>query len=209
VFVKMRKPTAEEWLKWAADAGVNEKIQAAVKLEPRLMESFLDYEKGGTYEGKDMFKENGMVFNPRSTQPAYASPRSLVAAGDVLDTGDGVLDDKIVREALVGTVGLTAAESIMAMVTFGRKLCPLERVLSNPETAPLTDNPTAQLVQVFQFINRINDRDSADKVVRYVHRMNAEMQSVFVNQVATSSKVTHYFTLDTFKTMLAEHRAYF
>ena len=62
VFVKMRKPTAEEWVKWATDAAINPMVIAFVNNEPRVMQSFLDYEKGGMFEGKDLSKDNGFIF---------------------------------------------------------------------------------------------------------------------------------------------------
>ena len=49
VFVKMRKPTAEEWVKWATDAAINPMVIAFVNNEPKVMDSFLDYAKGGKF----------------------------------------------------------------------------------------------------------------------------------------------------------------
>ena len=209
VFVKMRKPTAEEWVKWATDAGINPMVIAFVSNEPRVMASFLDYEKGGAYEGKDMSKDNGFVFNPKSTQQAYATPRSLAAAGDILDEGLGVLDDTTIEQALIGTVGYTTAEALASFVRFGREICDYARVIKDPKTAPLSDNPTAQLIQVFQFVSRAKDRTEAEAIVSYVWRMRAEMQSIFCNTVATSQRVDLFITLSDFGKMLAEHKIFF
>ena len=209
VFVKMRKPTADEWVKWATDAGINPMVIAFVSNEPRVMASFLDYEKGGAYEGKDMSKDNGFVFNPKSTQQAYATPRSLAAAGDILDEGLGVLDDTTIEQALIGTVGYTTAESLASFVRFGREICDYARVIKDPKTAPLSDNPTAQLIQVFQFVSRAKDRTEAEAIVSYVWRMRAEMQSIFCNTVATSQRVDLFITLSDFGKMLAEHKIFF
>ena len=209
VFVKMRKPTAEEWVKWATDAGINPMVIAFVSNEPRVMASFLDYEKGGAYEGKDMSKDNGFVFNPKSTQQAYATPRSLAAAGDILDEGLGILDDTTIEQALIGTVGYTTAESLASFVRFGREICDYARVIKDPKTAPLSTNPTAQLIQVFQFVSRAKDRTEAEAIVTYVWRMRAEMQSIFCNTVATSQRVDLFITLTDFGKMLAEHKIFF
>ena len=209
VFVKMRKPTADEWVKWATDAGINPMVIAFVSNEPRVMASFLDYEKGGAYEGKDMSKDNGFVFNPKSTQQAYATPRSLAAAGDILDEGLGVLDDTTIEQALIGTVGYTTAEALASFVRFGREICDYARVIKDPKTAPLSDNPTAQLIQVFQFVSRAKDRTEAEAIVTYVWRMRAEMQSIFCNTVATSQRVDLFITLTDFGKMLAEHKIFF
>lgn len=209
VFVKMRKPTAGEWVQWAIDKGVNASVIAFVNSYAQVMDSFLDYEKGGKHEGKQQDKDNGYIFNPRSMALAYATPRSLVAAGDVLDAGDGVLDDETLEAALVGTVGATTAESLSSFVRFGRDICSLERVLKDPATAPLSDNPTAQLVQVFQFVSRVDTREDAEKVVEYVDRMRAEMQSIFANSVAQSQRVSIYVTLKNFGALLSRHKIFF
>ncbi len=209
VFVKLRKPTASEWVQWAIDKGVNASVIAFVNNYPQVMDSFLDYDKGGKHEGKEQAKDNGYIFNPRSMALAYATPRSLVAASDILDAGDGVLDDDTLEAALIGTIGATTAEALSSFVRFGRDICSLDRVLKDPATAPLSDNPTAQLVQVFQFVSRVETREDAEKVVEYVWRMKAEMQSIFCNSVAQSSRVSVYVTLANFGKMLAAHKIFF
>ena len=209
VFVKMRKPTADEWVKWATDAAINPMVIAFVNNEPRVMSSFLDYEKGGMFEGKDLSKDNGFIFNPKSTQLAYATPRSLVAASDILNTGLGVLDDDTLEAALVGTVGATTAQALSSFIRFGRDICEYARVIKNPDTAPLSDNPTAQLIQVFQFVTRVADRTEAEAIVKYVWRMRAEMQSIFCNTVASSQRVALFATINDFGRMLAEHKIFF
>jgi hypothetical protein len=209
VFVKMRKPSADEWVKWATDNRVNPMIIAFVSNEPRVMQSFLDYEKGGMFEGKDLSKDNGFIFNPKSMQLAYATPRSLVAASDILDAGLGVLDDDTLEAALKGTVGATTAEALSSFIRFGREICEYSRVIKSPDTAPLSDNPTAQLIQVFQFVTRVADRTEAEAIVKYVWRMRAEMQSIFCNTVATSQRVALFATINEFGRMLAEHKIFF
>ena len=209
VFVKMRKPSCDEWVKWATDNGVNPMIIAFVSNEPRVMQSFLDYEKGGMFEGKDLSKDNGFIFNPKSMQLAYATPRSLVAASDILDAGLGVLDDDTLEAALKGTVGATTAEALSSFIRFGREICEYSRVIKTPDTAPLSDNPTAQLIQVFQFVTRVADRTEAEAIVKYVWRMRAEMQSIFCNTVATSQRVALFATINEFGRMLAEHKIFF
>lgn len=209
VFVKMRKPTAEEWVRWATDAGINPMVIAFVNNEPRVMDSFIDYAKGGKFEGKDQSKDNGYIFNPKSVQLAYASPRSLAAASDILDEGLGVLDDDTLEAALEGTVGPVTAQAMASFIRFGKDICEYARVIKDPKNAPLSDNPTAQLIQVFQFVSRASDRAEADAIVQYVWRMRAEMQSIFCNTVATSQRVGLFATVDSFGSMLAEHKIFF
>ena len=209
VFVKMRKPTADEWGKWATDNNINPMVIAFVNNEPRVMDSFIDYAKGGKFEGKDQAKDNGYIFNPKAVQLAYASPRSLVAASDILDEGIGVLDDDTLEAALTGTVGHVTAQAMASFVRFGKDICEYARVIKDPEGAPLSNNPTAQLIQVFQFVSRAADRTEAEAIVKYVWRMRAEMQSIFCNTVATSQRVGLFATIDGFGRMLAAHKIFF
>ena len=209
IFVKMRKPTAEEWVEWATDAGVNATVIAFVYNEPRVMASFLDYEKGGNFEGKNMSKDNGFVFNPKSVQDSYATPRSLVAAGDILDEGLGVLDDATLEAALCGAVGATTAEAMASFIRFGKDICDYSRVIADPDKAPISNNPTAQLIQIFQFVSRVADRSEAEAIVKYVWRMRAEIQSIFCNTVATSQSVSLFATINEFGRMLETHKIFF
>jgi hypothetical protein len=209
VFVRMRKPTAQEWITWALDNGVHEMVVAFAKNYDVVFDSFLDYEKGGKHAGKDMAKDNAMIFNPRSTAMAYVTMRSLVAASDILHEGLGVLDDDTLEVALSGTIGSVAAQNLASFIRFGKEICEYARVLKEPETAPISNNPTAQLVQVMQFVSRCDNREDAEKIVTYVHRMRAEMQSIFCNSVAQSQRVGMYVTLANFGKMLAEHKIFF
>lgn len=214
IVVKMRKSTAEEWItNFALPRGLNANVIAFVNENPQVMDSFLDYESGGKYEGKNLSKDNGHIFNPKVQQDAYASPRSLHAASDILDRNDGKVDDDTLDAMLVGAVGEVTAKSLASFVRLGNAVTPFARVVQDPINAPLMDNAGAQLVQVFQFITKTQDRTQADAVLQYVARMKEEMQSVFCTQLANSAdsapSVVHFATNARFATMLAKHRIYF
>ena len=113
------------------------------------------------------------------------------------------------KAAAARAQAVPTAEALGSFIRFGRDICSLDRVLADPDNAPLSDNPTAQLVQVFQFVSRIDKREDAEKIVKYVWRMKAEMQSIFVNTVAQSERVAIYATLEEFGKMLSAHKIYF
>ena len=209
VFVQMRKPTADEWVQWAVDAGVYSSVVAFVKMTPSVLDSFLDYEKGGKYEGRQLDKDNGMIFNPRSTAKSYATPRSLVAASDVLSEGLDVLDDHTIEHTLCGTVGEPTARAMMSFIRFGREITSLDRILHDPDNAPISDNPTVQLVQVLKIVSDVSTREDAEKATTYVMRMRPELQSIFTNSVATSQRIGLYATLTNFGALLREHKIFF
>lgn len=208
--LKMRKPTASEWITWSIDRGLNENVIAFVNNYPQVMDSFLDYEKGGKHSGKKIESDNGYIYNPRSTQDAYASPRSLHTASDVVSqcAAHGA-DDDVLEALLAGAVGDVTAEAIGSFIRFGKDICSYERVIADPDKAPLSTNPTAQLVQVFQFVTRCQDRVEAEAITKYVWRMRAELQSIFCNTVANSQRVAVFVTIAEFGKMLAAHKIFF
>jgi hypothetical protein len=120
-----------------------------------------------------------------------------------------ILDDDTLEQALIGSVGVVTAEAMASFVRFGRDICDYARVIADPAKAPMSDNPTAQLIQVFQFVSRAQTREEAEAVTEYVWRMRAEMQSIFCNTVATSQRVGLFATITSFGKMLAEHKIYF
>ena len=209
--VQMRKPTQEEWKNnFAIPNKLNAAVIACTEMHPQMFDSFLDYEAGGKYDGKPQEKENPYIFNPRIAQSGFASPRSLHAAADVVDCMEA-LTPMTLQAALDGVIGAAAGALLASFVRFQQELTAYERVIADPEKAPLSDNPNAQLVQVFQFITRTEKRDDAAAVVKYVQRMRSEMQTMFCTNVAnsTSSRLVVFANAPGFSKMLADNKVFF
>lgn len=206
--VRMRKPYQPEWAnEFAIPNNLHPAIIAATALHPEWFDSFLDYEKGGKHEGRDMTKENPDIFNPRITQDGYISPRTLHAASDVLH-GSAAFDRDTLLAALCGAVGVSGAAKIMAVMRLYNDIPAPEQVFANPDTTPLSVNANAQALQVFQLFKRATTRDDAASVVRYVRRMRTEMQSIFRHSVEQSNLKTLYGTLADFQIMLQDNRLF-
>lgn len=209
VVVKMRKPTVDEWInEFAIPRGLNATLLACAQEYPMVFDSFIDYMKGGKHEGKDQEKDNPYIYNPNTMQDAYASPRSLHAAADILDAMDG-LDKDTLRQALEGAVGKPFASVLDSFIRFGQQLPPVQQIRDNPDTAPISSNKIAQQVQVFQFITRTQDRDDAQAFTKYIMRMQPEMQSLFVRRVADSPRVGVFTTVTEFAKLLADNKIYY
>lgn len=209
IVVKMRKPTVDEWLNdFAIPRGLNPILLACVREYPSVFDSFIDYLKGGKYEGKVLKEDNPDIYNPEVMQDAYASPRSLHAAADILD-GMDTMDKDTLRMALEGTVGATFASRLTSYISFGQQLPPIKQVRDNPDTAPISSNKIAQQVQVFQFITRTQDRDDAQAFTKYITRMQPEMQSLFVRRVADSPRIGVFTTVAEFSEMLSNNKIYY
>ena len=209
IVVYMRKANAAEWInEFAIPRGLNPILLACVEENPMVLDSFIDYLPGGKYAGRDMEKDNPMPFNPKITQDAYASPRTLHAASDVLDIMDKI-DGQTLRAALEGTVGKPFASVLDSFIRFGQQLPPINQIKANPDTAPIPSNKIAQQVQVFQFITRTQDRDDAQAFSKYMLRLQPEMQSLFCRRVADSERFVMYTSVVEFGTMLTNNKIYY
>jgi hypothetical protein len=156
-----------------------------------------------------MEKDNDMIFNPRIIQQAYASPRSLHAASDIVLEKD-FLDSDTLQHALEGTVGVPTADAMGAYIRFGNENPDYQDVLRSPTTARVANSPVAQIVMAFKLITNCDSREDAEASTIYVQRLRNEMQSVFCNTVANSTtKISNFITVAPFQKMLADNKIYF
>lgn len=209
IIVTMRKPTKVEWVNdFAVPAGIHETVIAAVEMYPMVFDSFMDYRKGGKYGDKRIAEHNPYISNPADAgQDQVVTPRSLHAASDIV-MQRGQIDDYTMEAALEGTLGAPFAANILSMIRFGDGLPAYPRVVQDPAGTPLPSNPTAQIVQVMQFIRLVADKEEAEAVSEYVARMKGEMKSLFVNTVAGSAKLQEFARSTIFNTLLAENRKF-
>ena len=209
--VRMAKPTKDEWVQWASSerADIAPEVIAAAHMFPIIFETFTDYQAGGSQKGKDLRKENPYIFNPADAgQGKWVTPRSLHAASDLVKKMD-IVDEDVLTVGLEGIIGAPFTAQMMSFIRFGQQLPPFQRVLDEPKTCPVPTNPTAQLVQVFQFVQQVKDSNQAEAVVTYTQRMKNEMQSLFVHTVANSTRVDKFVMSKTFTKMMSENRIFF
>jgi len=208
VTINMRKPNAVELVAHGTERGWAPEVLAYIDQNPRICDSFLDYEEGGKLAGKDMVRDNPMIFNPRAMQPAFANPRSLERASSIIKGRAGV-PSEVMDAMLVGTVGHSCAAELAAFVRFGNDLVRFDRIVRDPLTAPVSDAATVQLMQLFQLLTRTEDRVQAEAVTKYVMRMKNEMQTLFCRRVAESSKVGTFGTIAEFGRLMADNRIFY
>ena len=194
----LRKPNAEELIVYATAQNWHPAVIAFLTFFPKLMDSFMDYMPGGKYERRDLDKDNEFIFNPAlGTAAPCCNPRTMNAASDVLHAGLGVLPDFALFAALCGAIGETGAYALMTFVKLSASITDYGRVIRDPLGAPLSDNATAQLMQAYQFVSRVSNRDEAAACTQYVTRMQEEMQNVFCHSVASggAAKVALFSTI--------------
>ena len=171
--VRVRKPTADEWLSWAVNNDIDPVVMAWVNQFPHAMESYLD----GNQEG------NPYIFNPKKMQGSFVSPRSLqLVSNDVLKQREQNSANAVLA-AMIGTIGESGARDLHAFVEYQDQLPAWETVISNPKSATLPTSPGACAVMVFGAIAKI-DRTTITPFMEYVERMASEWQAVFAVNIA-------------------------
>lgn len=208
VFLTMRKPTQPEWREWAIDAGIAPEVIAFTDEKPELFDSFLDYQQGGKYAGKHQEKENDFIFNPLISQQAYITPRSLHSASDIVYKKD-LMDADTLQASLTGTIGRSGAEALGAFIRFGEETPAFSQIVSSPSTCPIPKNPVAQIITTLKCVTQTKTREEAEACTEYVMRNRRELQSMFANNIANSTRAGIFVTVKPFQQLMQDNKIYF
>ena len=174
--VRMRKPTATEWIEWGINNGVNSTVLGWVKDNPQVMQSFTEVQDP---------EENPYIFHPRAVgRDAFVTPRSLDAASDILNVAG--LDEDTVTSALIGTVGARAAMDLAAYAKLANQLPKREEILQDPMNAKVPDTAASVCMVVYRALSTMT-ADFVDSWMDYMGRLDAEAQGLFANGVRAES----------------------
>lgn len=174
--VKMGKPVAEEWLKWASENGVHPLIRTWVHMNPRCLNSYLD---GG-------HEDNPFIFNPSKPQLSFVSPRSLALSSVIVKKRD-VIGENATQVALAGTIGASAAGQMTAFLSLEKQLPDFKDILANPSTVKVPDETVAILMIMFQATDLLQTQDDLSKFMTFVNRVaSSELQAVFFTMMMRS-----------------------
>jgi len=166
------KPTAEEWLKWAANNEVAPEMQAWVKEYPHCMASYLD---GGQ-------KENPYIFNPSdASQKAYFCPRTAFKASHWINVRHNITENALIA-SLDGTIGRPASRDLQAYISLADQLPTTDTILSNPDGTMIPTSPAAQCILAFKAVS-VSTRETFATWLRYIKRLPKETQAVFINSI--------------------------
>lgn len=167
--VRMAKPTAMEWLTWAAENGISRIVRSFVQMYPRCLASYTSGDQN----------DNPYIFKPNSTSLSFVSPRSL-AKCDVVVRNRDALGDNATKVALAGTIGASAAADMAVFLSLEKSLIDFKDVIKAPETVEVPKEISAQLMMIFQAIDMLETQEQLTKFMSFVERIpSAEIQSVF------------------------------
>ena len=175
--IEVLKPNADLWLAWAADNGIDPIVMAWVARNPDCLASYRD---GGQ-------ENNPYIFNPNKVQGAVLTPRTLALSSNLIKNRDKV-DPSALEVALAGTGGAPFASSISHFIMYQKSMTPWADIMANPETAKVPDSDGALAVMVFSAIERIKDDNEMTAFMKYVRRMDEEMQCVFCIRMARDKR---------------------
>ena len=176
--LEMEKPQVEDWLVWATENGVSPLIRAFVHTFPRCLASYRD-------SGQE---DNPYIFNPKKPILSFVSPRSLEKASVIVDNRDK-LGDNATMVALSGTIGASASADMSAFLRLEKELPTFEDILKEPEKANMPDSISAQLMLMFQAVDKIKQQSDLTAFMKYIKRISSsEIQAIFFTMLMRNSK---------------------
>lgn len=178
--VEISKPNAEEWLVWAGNNDVEPEIMAWVHEYQHCLISYTDVQ-----DSQDV---NPYIFDPRRTQDAFVSPRSLHKASNIVKNRAS-LSANTLTCALAGTVGASAAGDMAAYFDLADTLPPIDAILAKPDTIKVPDNPIANCILALSLVARISSK-TVTAIMTFVRRMPLEVQFMFAKHGVGNAKAS-------------------
>ena len=197
--VKMRKPTAMEWVEnYALLAGINRVIIGFAMEYPQAFESFENVEDPNS---------NHYIFHPKAQRRSFVSPRSLAKASHILNTTEH-LDDSVRVHALMGMVGEAAAMDILTLVKLDDDLPTWEQVMRDPEGCKVPKSAAAACMMIQKACQRI-EADTFSLWMTYMDRMSMETQALFARTIMRGEKRSMAITIRAFAEWSANNQFMF
>jgi len=125
---------------------------------------------------------------PPDRQGPFCTPRSLVAAGELLVTLGGnsgkLPTDDTAVEVTAGAIGQAAAAQLFATIRLEDELPDIQSIINNPGAAKLPGAPDAQMLVAYK-LAALADESTLDPVIQYVQRLPADFSVTFAKSLCT------------------------
>lgn len=175
--------------------GIEAEVLAWVSRFPHALASYTDPGQG----------DNPYIYNPRRTQVAFVSPRSLATASNIVRTRNQNDPDAVIA-ALSGAVGESAARDMQAYIEFADQLPTWEAMINNPTTTSVPTSPGACAIVVFGAIAKV-DKQTIAPFMKYIERFEPEWQAAFaINVAKTPTKQSIAFSCRAFSEWVAKNQ---
>ena len=180
VTLNLAKPSAEQWLPWAAANDIVAIVMAYVDRYPHCLASYLDGDQDG----------NELIFNPNKPQEGCLSPRVLEIISRIIRQRH-LFDETSLYAAMAGIGGRPAAEGMSAFIRHQDALPPFADIESKPSTTRIPEDPGALAVLTFGLLERVT-AENLGAILTYLRRADEEWQCIFCINLArhkTKSKI--------------------
>jgi MoxR-like ATPase len=154
-----------EWCRWAVRAGIRSEIIAFLRFKPALLHDA----------------------DATSDQNAWPTPRSWEMASNVLKGVAGIWAAETEAQLLEGTIGPAATAEFVGFLRLFRQLPSIDEILLNPTSAPLPDEPSAQIA-IATALGRAMSDQSVAKGLTYLDRMPTEMRVLAMRDAAARDR---------------------
>jgi hypothetical protein len=166
------EPDLTDWCRWALKSGVRSEVIAFLRFKPELLHDA----------------------DVTSDQNAWPTPRSWELASNVLKAlskQTGATNSAIEGQMLEGTIGPGATAEFVGFLQLFRQLPSIDEILLSPDSAPLPDDPSAQIA-IATALGRAMTDQSVTKGARYLNRMPSEMHVLAMRDAAARDRaITH------------------
>ena len=176
--VRMKKPTAMEWIEgFAFNAGIHPSLIMWVKENgEQLFQSFEDI-----VNPDDEVGGNPYIYHPKSVRSAFVTPRSLELASHWLWAKDK-LSRNTLKSALIGTIGARGGADLDAYISLVDQLPRQDEIKADPLNAKVPTTASAVVMVVYRALATMN-AEFIDPWMQYLERLDKEAQGLFAMQV--------------------------
>jgi len=171
--VRMRKPSAQQFIAYAQNHNLHPVVAAWVDRNPQCFQSFEDVEDP---------RDNPYIYHPREQRSAFVTHRSMTRASTILHNRGGLADDAVTH-ILAGTIGAPAAVDLMTFVALAHQLPTRQEIINTPSTALLPTSPAALVLLVCQAVQWVT-KDTIGAWMQYMNRFALnEVKALFALQM--------------------------
>lgn len=183
--VRMKKPTAPEWIEnFAYNAGIHPAIISWVKeMGESLFQSFEEIDNPDAEVGG-----NPYVYHPKSMRTAFVTPRSLELASHWVWQKDSLTSNTL-KQVLMGTIGARGGADLETYINLMDQLPRQQDIMDDPENAKVPTTASAMMMVVDRALVTMK-AEMVSPWMTYMSRLDTEAQAVFVAQ-ARNSKYDH------------------
>lgn len=182
VFFELAKSRAPEWVPWATRNGASEIVCSFAMMNESIFDSYLD-------EGK---AANPFIFNPKTNNRSFISPRSLFKADKAFVQNRDKLDDSFLRSALIGTLGKAGGELLASYVSMAAEVVDPKQVFADPDAVQIPSKLAVLYMLMFNAARAITIQDELSAFLKFLDRTKSNdlTQGVFYTMLANDKSKT-------------------